>query len=65
MHCVLLLCRGQQGRVDRCSLAYLVRLDSDVLMKRLVGGDSLIPGLEKGEEGIMVHGEGSGGCRTV
>jgi hypothetical protein len=55
---------GQQGRVGRCSLAYLVRLDSDVLMKRLVGGDSLIPGLEKGEEDNGSR-RGSGRCRTV
>jgi len=55
---------GQQGRVGRCSLAYLVRLDSDVLMKRLVGGDSLIPGLEKGEEDNGSRG-GCGRCRTV
>ena len=55
---------GQQGRVDRYSLACLVWLDSDVLMKRLVGGDSLIPGLEEGEEDNASR-QGSGRCRTL
>jgi hypothetical protein len=63
MHCVTFV-PGEQGRVDRCSFAYLVWLDSDVLMKRLVGGDSLIPGLEEGEEDNASR-RGSGRCRTL
>jgi hypothetical protein len=50
---------GEQGRVDKYSLAYLVRLDSNVLMSRLVGGDSLVPGFDNASR------RGSGRCRTL
>ncbi|TVY73201.1 Oxidoreductase vrtI, partial [Lachnellula suecica] len=41
---------GEQGRMPRYSLAYLVRPEAGAPMKRLAGGGSLIPGLEEGEE---------------
>jgi isopenicillin N synthase-like dioxygenase len=41
---------GEQGKVDRYSLAYLVRAVGDASMKRLSGDGSLIPGLSEGEE---------------
>jgi isopenicillin N synthase-like dioxygenase len=41
---------GEQGKVSRYSLAYLVRPDGDMSMKRLSGGRSLIPKLQEGEE---------------
>jgi isopenicillin N synthase-like dioxygenase len=40
---------GEQGTVPRYSLAYLVRPDGDAPMKRLSGGESLIPEPEQGE----------------
>jgi isopenicillin N synthase-like dioxygenase len=41
---------GEQGDTTRYSLAYLVRPFGDAPMKRLSGGESLIPELEEGEE---------------
>jgi len=41
---------GEQGKMTRYSLAYLVRPDGNALMKRLSGGGSLIPELEDGED---------------
>lgn len=46
---------GEQGKVTRYSLAYLVRPNGDAPMKRLSGGGSLIPGLEDGEEDNMMN----------
>jgi isopenicillin N synthase-like dioxygenase len=42
---------GEQGKVTRYSLAYLVRPDGNAPMKRLSGEASLIPAPEDGEEG--------------
>ena len=41
---------GEQGKVDRYSLAYLVRAVGDASMRRLSGRGSLIPELNVGEE---------------
>ncbi|OTA98544.1 hypothetical protein M426DRAFT_69610 [Hypoxylon sp. CI-4A] len=41
---------GTQGQKPRYSHAYLVRPQAEAPMKRLSGGDSLIPELEQGEE---------------
>ncbi|KAI1452443.1 putative oxidoreductase [Annulohypoxylon moriforme] len=41
---------GAQGQIPRYSHAYLVRPQAEAPMKRLAGGDSLIPELEQGEE---------------
>ncbi|KAI6083532.1 putative oxidoreductase [Hypoxylon rubiginosum] len=41
---------GAQGQTPRYSHAYLVRPQAEAPMKRLAGGDSLIPELEQGEE---------------
>ncbi|KAI2616270.1 putative oxidoreductase [Hypoxylon sp. NC1633] len=41
---------GAQGQVPRYSHAYLVRPQAEAPMKRLGGGNSLIPELEQGEE---------------
>ncbi|KAE8353100.1 oxidoreductase [Aspergillus coremiiformis] len=41
---------GDQGKMPRYSLAYLVRPYGDAPMKRLSEGDSIVPGLEDGEE---------------
>ncbi|KAH8690689.1 hypothetical protein BGW36DRAFT_389184 [Talaromyces proteolyticus] len=41
---------GDQSKSIRYSLAYLVRPFGDAPMKRLAGGDSIIPPLEEGEE---------------
>jgi isopenicillin N synthase-like dioxygenase len=41
---------GEQSKVPRYSLAYLVRPRADAPMKRLSGGDSLVPEIEEGEE---------------
>jgi isopenicillin N synthase-like dioxygenase len=46
---------GEQGKVTRYSLAYLVRPDGNAPMKRLSGGDSLIPALEDGEEDNLMN----------
>lgn len=40
---------GEQGKVPRYSLAYLVRPDGDVPMKRLSAGGTLIPSLQEVE----------------
>jgi isopenicillin N synthase-like dioxygenase len=45
---------GEQAQVPRVSLAYLVRPRGDAPMKRLSGGESLIPGLEEGEEDTLI-----------
>ncbi|PQE31570.1 2OG-Fe(II) oxygenase family protein [Rutstroemia sp. NJR-2017a WRK4] len=49
---------GDQGNVVRTSLAYFLRPENEVLMRRLEGGD-VIPGLEEGrvEEGVVKSGE--------
>ncbi|CZR59440.1 related to gibberellin 20-oxidase [Phialocephala subalpina] len=44
---------GEQGKVPRYSLAYLVRPFGDASMKRLAGGGSLIPEAEEGEDNEM------------
>jgi isopenicillin N synthase-like dioxygenase len=46
---------GEQGEVTRYSLAYLVRPYSEAPMKRLSGGNSLIPELEEGEEDTTIN----------
>jgi len=46
---------GEQSRVTRYSLAYLVRPDGNAPMKRLTGGDSLIPAPEEGEEDNLMN----------
>lgn len=46
---------GEQAKVSRYSLAYLVRPRGDAPMKRLSGEQSLVPGLEEGEEDSMMN----------
>lgn len=46
---------GEQAKVPRYSPAYLVRPRGDAPMKRLSGGDSLVPGLEEGEEDNLMN----------
>ncbi|KAL1966121.1 hypothetical protein VTN77DRAFT_4869 [Rasamsonia byssochlamydoides] len=46
---------GKQAQVTRYSLAYLMQLNSNALMKRLSEGDSLIPALEEGEEDNLIN----------
>ncbi|KAF8847922.1 Clavaminate synthase-like protein [Acephala macrosclerotiorum] len=46
---------GEQGKVPRYSLAYLVRPFGDVSMKRLAGGRSLIPEVKDGEEDNLMN----------
>ncbi|KAH9996193.1 putative oxidoreductase [Xylariaceae sp. FL0662B] len=46
---------GAQGQVPRYSHAYLVRPQAEAPMKRLAGGDSLIPELEQDEEDNMMN----------
>jgi isopenicillin N synthase-like dioxygenase len=41
---------GEQGKVTRYSLAYLARPHNDASMRRLVGGNSVVPRLKEGEE---------------
>ncbi|KAI0159975.1 putative oxidoreductase [Hypoxylon sp. FL1284] len=46
---------GAAGQVPRYSHAYLVRPEAEAPMKRLAGGDSLIPELAQGEEDNMMN----------
>lgn len=46
---------GEQGRVARYSLAYLVRPHGEASMKRLSGGGSLIPEGEEEEEDVKAR----------
>ena len=40
----------EQGKISRYSHAYLLRPDGTAPIKRLAGGESLVPPLEEGEE---------------
>lgn len=46
---------GDQAKVPRYSHAYLLRPDGDAPMKRLAGGESLVPELEEGEEDNLMN----------
>jgi isopenicillin N synthase-like dioxygenase len=45
---------GEEAEGPRYSLAYLVRPRGNVPMKRLSGGESLVLGLEEGEEDTLI-----------
>lgn len=46
---------GEQGKVARYSLEYLVRPYGDAPMKRLAGGESLVPPISEGKEGNLMN----------
>ncbi|KAL9619162.1 MAG: hypothetical protein Q9160_006171 [Pyrenula sp. 1 TL-2023] len=55
---------GEQGKAMRYSHAYLVRPAAEAPMKRLAGGDSLIPGIEDGEEENLMNAKEWEACKA-
>lgn len=56
---------GEQAKVPRYSLAYLVRQRGDAPMKRLSGGDSLVLGLDEGKQDNLMNARKWEAKRTV